>query len=155
MSLNQRSEGGLLQRVPYPLPAKRERVRSKILRAPQRIWLRHRKFVRSHYCVVPGCQALDIQFCHIRSAANAGTGLKPHDAHAFPACANHHAEQHQVGQGTFEDRHGIDLEAICAELARRSPDTKMRLSLLEASLDEPARSFPSVIPVYRPAARVG
>jgi hypothetical protein len=110
----------------YRLPAKRKRVRSGIPRGPKRIWPQHRRFVRSHHCVVPGCQATEIQCCHIRSAANAGTGLKPHDAFTFPACHNHHAEQHQVGQGTFEDRHGIDLYALAAELVRRSPDWKMR-----------------------------
>lgn len=128
----------MIRRIPYPLPQKRKRPKSGIERAPKRIWLRHRKFVRSHACVVPGCQATDIQFCHIRSAANAGTGLKPHDAHSFPACFNHHQEQHQVGQGTFEDRHGVDLGAIAAELARRSPDTQMRLALmLEEEQAEP------------------
>jgi hypothetical protein len=125
-----RQSPGFIIRAPYPLPKKRERVKSGIPRAPKRIWLRHRKFVRSHYCVVPGCQATDIQFCHIRSAANSGTGLKPHDAHSFPACFNHHAEQHQVGQGTFEDRYGLDLAAIAAELVRRSPDVPMRLALM-------------------------
>lgn len=129
-------------RVPFPLPAKRQRVRSEIARAPKRVWLRHRKFVRSHHCVVPGCQALDIEACHIRSAADAGTGLKPPDWRTFPACHNHHAEQHQVGQGTFEDRHGLDLDRIAAELVRRSPDMQMRLAMLEAGengIDERGR----------------
>lgn len=119
-----------LTRVSYPLPARRKRIRSGIERAPQRIWLRHRRFVRSHGCIVSGCQATEIQCCHIRSAANSGTSLKPHDAFTYPGCFNHHAEQHQCGQGTFEDRHGIDLYAIAAELVRRSPDHAMRVSLM-------------------------
>lgn len=141
-----------LTRAPYRLPQKRKRPKSGIERAPQRIWLRHRKFVRSHHCVVPGCQATDIQFCHIRSAATAGTGLKPHDAHSFPACVNHHQEQHQIGQGSFEDRHGLDLDAIAAELVRRSPDMQMRLSLMEAGLypDAPAVKAPPAEPKAPP-----
>ena len=122
-----------LTRVSYSLPPRRKRIRSEIPRAPKRIWLRHRKFVRGFHCVVPGCEATDIQCCHIRSAANAGTGLKPADWFTFPACANHHREQHDCGQGTFEDRHGIDLSALAAELVRRSPDWKMRASLAEAA----------------------
>jgi hypothetical protein len=55
--------------------------------------------------------------------------------------------------GAYGDRHGIDLWAIAAELVRRSTDTRMRLSLLEASLDAEAEPLPSVIPLYRPAAR--
>jgi hypothetical protein len=124
--LTQRSEP---QRVAYPLPARRERLRSGILRAPKRIWLRHRKFVRSHCCCVPGCPPLETQFAHVRSAANAGTSLKPHDAYAVPLCFNHHREQHDCGVATFEDRHGIDLWAIAQELLRRWPDHQMRLSL--------------------------
>jgi hypothetical protein len=124
---------GQLTRVSYPLPPKRKRERSGIARAPRRDWPRHRKFVRSHHCIVGGCEATDIQCCHIRSAANAGTGLKPGDWLTFPGCANHHAEQHQVGQGTFEDRHGLDLTAIAAELVRCSPDYAMRVSLADAA----------------------
>ncbi len=117
-------------RTAVDLPAKRPTPKSGIPRAPKRVWLRHRKFVRSHCCVVPGCEATDIQFCHIRTAANAGTGLKPHDAHSFPACFNNHREQHDCGQGTFEDRHGIDLDPIAATLVLRSPDVQMRLAMM-------------------------
>jgi hypothetical protein len=46
-----------------------------------------------------------------------------------PLCFNHHREQHDCGVGTFEDRHGLDLWALAAELVRRSPDWQMRLSL--------------------------
>lgn len=122
-------EPGLITRVRYPLPERKKRVRSGIERAAKRVCLRHRRFVRSHHCVVPGCQALEIQCCHIRSSANAGTGLKPHDAFSFPGCATHHMEQHQCGQESFEDRHGLDLLAIARELVRRSPDTEMKMSL--------------------------
>jgi hypothetical protein len=117
--------------MPTPkLPPKRQRVRSGIPRGPKRIWLRHRKFVRSHQCCVPGCPTPDaVQFAHVRSAANAGTGLKPHDAFGVGMCFGHHMEQHQCGAHTFEDRHGIDLFAIAAEMVRRSPDHEMRLSL--------------------------
>lgn len=119
-------------RVPATLPARRKRLRCGITRAPKRMWLRHRKFVRSHACCVPGCPAIEVQFAHIRSAANSGTGLKPHDCYGVPLCFNHHQEQHQIGQGTFEDRHGIDLDVIAGEMVRRSPDFAMRLSLMES-----------------------
>jgi hypothetical protein len=60
--------------------------------------------------------------------------LKSHDSFGVPLCRLHHDEQHRCGQGTFEDRHGIDLDQIAAELVRTSPDHKMRLMLmLEAS----------------------
>ena len=123
---------GQLTRVSY-LPPRRKRIRSEIPRGPKRIWLRHRKFVRSHQCVVPGCPALEVDFHHIRDSANAGMGLKSHDAFGVALCRLHHDEHHSCGAHTFEDRHGIDLYAIAAEFVRRSPDWKMRLSLAEAA----------------------
>lgn len=114
-----------------PLPARRKREKMGIERGPKRVWLRHRKFVRSRGCVVPGCAA-PAEFAHIRSAANAGTGLKPHDAFAIGLCRTHHQEQHQCGQGSFEDRHQLDLEAIAAAYVTETPDRRMWLSLLES-----------------------
>lgn len=133
--------------VSYPLPQKRAKTRSGIERAPKRIWLRHRKFVRSHCCCVPGCAALLVDVAHLRSVEiGAGTGLKPHDAFTVPLCRNHHMEEEACGPDAFGDRHGIDLWAIAAELTRKSRDINMRLSILETELAE--GSTPD-IPVYR------
>jgi hypothetical protein len=119
-----------LTRVSYPLPPRRQRVRSGILRAPKRVWLRHRKFVRSHCCCVPGCPALLVDCAHLRSVARgAGTSLRPHDCFTVPLCRLHHEQQEPAGPDGFGDRHGIDLWAIAAELVRRSPDQAMRVSL--------------------------
>jgi hypothetical protein len=126
-----RQSPGFIIRAPYPLPKRRERVKSGIARAPKRVWLRHRKFVRSHRCCVPGCQALLVDVAHLRSVAEgAGTGLKPHDKFTVSLCRRHHQEEEACGPDTFGDRHGIDLWAIAAELVRRSPDVQMRLSLM-------------------------
>ena len=111
------------------LPAKRMRPRSGIERGPPREWPRHRKFVRSHGCCVPGCQHTDIEFAHVRSAANAGTGFKPHDAFAISLCRDHHRQQHQIGQRAFERDHGIDMMALAHTFMRRSPDVAMKESL--------------------------
>lgn len=111
------------------LPSKRERARSGIERAPPREWPRHRKFVRSHGCCVAGCQRTDIEFAHVRSAANAGTGYKPHDAFAISLCREHHRYQHQIGQRAFEREFGLDMMALAQAFMRRSPDVAMRESL--------------------------
>jgi hypothetical protein len=111
------------------LPPKRKRVRSGIPRGPKRIWLRHRKFVRSHQCCVPGCPALQVDCHHIRNALNSGKDLTPFDWFVVPLCRWHHDEHHNCGVHTFEDRHGIDLYALAAELVRRSPDWKMRAEM--------------------------
>lgn len=111
------------------LPPKRKRPKSGIARGPARVHPRHRKFVRSHGCCVPGCQAGPIVFAHVRSAANAGTGFKPHDAFGISLCDQHHKSQHQIGQRAFERDNGIDMMALAQAFLRRSPDTAMRESL--------------------------
>jgi len=132
-----------------PLPPKRQRPRSGIERGPQRVWLRHRRFVKSLCCCV--CNAPFVDFAHIRSAADSGTGLKPPDWRGVPLCRNHHREQHEAGQGTFEDRYHIDLDALAAQLVAKSPDAKMRLAMMEQGLwppngDGPSPAAPKPIP---------
>jgi len=70
-----------------------------------------------------------VDFAHLRSAANAGKGQKPHDIFGVSLCRTHHNEQHQLGVEAFNKKYGIDLWALAAELARRSPDWEMRASL--------------------------
>jgi hypothetical protein len=78
---------------------------------------------------VPGCNAAIVGFAHLRSASNAGKGLKPHDAFGVSLCRHHHVEQHSLGVDAFDRKYGIDLWALAAEFARRSPDTEMRATL--------------------------
>lgn len=114
------------------LPPRREKPKSGIARAPKRIWLRHRKFVRSHQCCVPGCPTPHVvDVAHLRSVAEgSGTSLKPFDWFTVPLCREHHLQQEPAGPDVFGDRHGIDLWAIAAELVRQSPDMQMRLAMM-------------------------
>lgn len=118
----------------YSLP-KRRKVNKMGLREVRREFPRHRKFVRSHGCCVPECDRMPIEFAHIRSAANSGVAVKPHDAFGISLCTEHHRYQHQVGQSAFEYEFKIDLARLAAEFVKRSPDTAMRESL---KLQEPA-----------------
>ncbi len=78
----------------------------------------HLAFVRSQPCCVPGCRTgAPVQAHHVRTAANAGTGMKPPDATAAPLCAIHHAEHDRIGKRSFAARYGIDLAAEAALLA--------------------------------------
>jgi len=113
------------------IPRRREVTSSGIRRGPRREWPRHRAFLRKHHCVVPGCITEPIEVSHIRTANNAGTGLKPHDAFAVSMCHQHHWEYHNVGHYTFEFRHSLNLDEIAAEFVRRSPDRDMRKSISE------------------------
>jgi putative HNHc nuclease len=86
----------------------------------QKIWPRHRRWVKAHGCCVPGCDARNVDFAHLRSAANAGTGQMPHDIFGISLCRAHHDEQHRIGVAAF---------SLAAEFGRRSPDWQMRASL--------------------------
>jgi hypothetical protein len=54
---------------------------------------------------------------------------KPHDAFGISLCWAHHEEQHRIGPLSFGQKYQIDLWALAAEFARRSPDQAMRASL--------------------------
>ncbi len=111
------------------LPDKLKRSRMGVRMTTKKIWPRHRRWVRSHGCCVPECLTLTVDFAHLRSAANAGKGQKPHDIFGVSLCRTHHNEQHDLGTLAFNGKYGIDLWALAAEFARRSPDWAMRASL--------------------------
>ena len=102
--------------------------------APRCEWPRHRKFVRSRVCIVPGCLDGPIECCHVRaglpasvpSYARGGIGKKPSDAFTFPGCQAHHAESHRIGEHTFAKKYGINPLKEALDLARNSPCPEVR-----------------------------
>jgi hypothetical protein len=111
------------------LPDRMKRPKLGVRSPLQKIWPRHRRWVKAHGCCVPGCVARHVDFAHLRSAANAGIGQMPHDIFGVSLCRAHHDEQHRIGVAAFSRKYGIDLWALAAEFARRSPDWEMRASL--------------------------
>jgi hypothetical protein len=111
------------------LPDRRKQPRMGPREPIQRIWPRHRRWGKAHGCCVPDCQAQSVDFAHLRSAANAGTGQTPHDIFAVSLCRVHHDEQHRIGADAFSKKYQVDLWALAAEFARKSPDFEMRASL--------------------------
>ena len=111
------------------LPNRLKRPRLGVRTPLQKVWPRHRRWVRAHGCCVPDCVARAVDFAHLRSAANAGTSQRPHDVFGVSLCRKHHEEQHRIGTDAFSDKYDIDLWALAAEFARRSPDWQMRESL--------------------------
>jgi len=83
---------------------------------------------RGDQCV-PYCQCASVDFAHLRSAANAGKDQTPHDLFGISLCRSRHEEQHRIGFGVFAKKYGINLWALAAEFARKSPDWEMRASL--------------------------
>lgn len=100
------------------LPPRVERPRA---RENRRSCPAHRAWVRRHRCCVPGCQMLPIECAHVRTGTDGGQALKPSDRWTISLCNYHHAEQHRIGERSFEKRYGIDLAALAEEFARRSP----------------------------------
>jgi hypothetical protein len=100
----------------FPKPTrrpKRKRPRDEV----------HLDYVRSLPCCVPGCRSFgESDPHHIRTAATAGTGMKPNDmGHTIPLCHAHHIEHHQIGRHTFARKYSIDLAEIARSLAIRPP----------------------------------
>lgn len=84
----------------------------------------HRNFVRSHECVVPGCNRRPIEVAHVRRGTGGGIGVKPSDRWCVSLCGGvegHHPEQHRIGEESFERKYGLDLKALADEFARKSP----------------------------------
>lgn len=85
----------------------------------------HRAWIRQRPCVVqnPNCGG-QMHAHHVRSAATAGTGMKPPDSACIPACAFHHQQLHNVGVKTFETAYNVSLSDMAANFASLSPALK-------------------------------
>lgn len=93
-----------------------ESTREKRFRCPS-----HLRWVRQHACCVPGCDRRPIEAAHVRTGTGGGTGLKPDDTWVISLCSHCHRHQHQVGERAFERETGIDMKALAAEFAAKSP----------------------------------
>lgn len=80
----------------------------------------HRAWVRGHACSVCGTETA-IECAHVREGTDGGMGIKPSDRWTISLCKDHHAEQHSIGEGPFERRHGINMKALASEFFRNSP----------------------------------
>ena len=81
----------------------------------------HRAWVRRHHCSVAGCHQRPIECAHVRRGTGGGVALKPSDKWVISLCSYHHAEQHRIGELSFERRYQLDLAELAREFARRSP----------------------------------
>ena len=102
------------------LPDRLKRPKLGVRSALQKVWPRHRRWVKSHGCCVHNCE-------HARSTSP--IGQRPHNISAVSLCCKRHDEQHRIGADRLGDKYSIDLWALAAEFGRRSPDWQMRASL--------------------------
>lgn len=61
--------------------------------------MNHLAFIRSLPCC--RCGRSPSQAAHVRMGTGGGMGMKPDDRYTVPLCADHHREQHQVGEKAF------------------------------------------------------
>lgn len=97
------------------------RIPSKAKRSERWRSQAHCTFVRKHECCVPGCGGRPIEVAHVRRGSDGGTGRKPSDYHTISLCRDHHAEQHRLGEVSFEKRHNIDMRGLADTFAIASP----------------------------------
>ena len=112
------------------IPQRRKPPKMGVRVQIDKVFMRHRKWVKGFGCAVPGCKCSDIEFAHIRNAANSGKGNKPHDGFGYGLCGCHHAEEHH-GSETFARKYGIKPYALAAWFLRHSPDIAMRESFYQ------------------------
>ena len=82
----------------------------------------HMAWVRGHHCVACGGSE-NMHAHHVRLGSHAGMGQRPGDDVTVSLCAACHAEVH-TGEATFQAKHKIDLLALAAEFAAKSPKLK-------------------------------
>jgi hypothetical protein len=84
----------------------------------------HLKFVRGFVCSAFAAGATDcsgkVEAAHTRIGTDGGTSLKPSDSFAIPLCAGHHAEQHRIGERSFETKYKISMKTIAERLWKLS-----------------------------------
>jgi hypothetical protein len=67
---------------------------------------------------------MPIEVAHVRIGSGAGVGQKPDDWNTISLCRYCHAEQHRLGEQTFQKIHGIDMAEMAAQFAKASPKAR-------------------------------
>lgn len=81
---------------------------------------RHRTYIRSFACSV--CKdTAGIEVAHVRIGSGAGMSQKPSDWRAVSLCKACHTKQHTVGERTFWQQAGQDVEVLIDAFCRTSP----------------------------------
>lgn len=99
----------------------------------------YRAFIREHSCCVCLPPVEYQPFFHARQNIQAahtgigGVGIKASDYSCIPLCHEHHAEAHQHGEKTFQDKHNIEFwrirEQMMAEYIQRLEDSYDKIGI--------------------------
>ena len=88
----------------------------------------HLKWLRGFDCAIANgaghtCEG-KIEAAHVRIGTDGGTSLKPSDCYAIPLCSAAHAEQHRIGERSFEWKYGLQMKVMALKLWLQSPAGK-------------------------------
>lgn len=113
---------------PVPKPQKRVKIKKRLKARREPKAFQHRRvpdyqeFIRSYACLFNRrgafpCRGLGIlgsECAHVKSRDAGGDDI----GNCVPLCHAHHEEQHRIGIRSFQQRYGVDLYAIAADLGR-------------------------------------
>ncbi len=107
------------------LPKRRRAPKMGCNEAPQIRNSGHLKWIRGHECSCMGINCGGgIEAAHVRTGTDGALGVKPSDLWTLPLCSVHHAQQHNIGEASFERIYKIDMKAIAQALWQKSPHRK-------------------------------
>lgn len=95
-------------------PRQKVRQKTKAVRSGA-----HLARIRKMVCSVGHCPNLTlIEAAHVRNGTDGGMGKKPSDCYVIPLCAEHHREQHRIGERSFSKKYGISMKLLAEKLWR-------------------------------------
>lgn len=100
----------------------------------------HKAWLEAQPCFgidrVPGiaCEG-DVVVHHVRTAANAGTGIKPEHWYGVPACCSHHGWAHASSGANRQDKDGLLALAVALTAGQMKAAMKRHLGI--ESLSDP------------------
>lgn len=92
---------------------------------------KHLAFIRKQPCLVTDgrgqcCNGTIIHAHHLTFCGGQGLGTKECDSLTVPLCHSHHINLHSIGEKRWWACWGIDAEEKAKNLAKESPDNKIR-----------------------------
>ena len=86
-----------------------------------------REWVKALPCSVPGCPNHPSENAHVNPEGRPSDGpsgiARKHDyTQIVPLCRHHHDQYHDMGQRSFNDKHGIDVDFVACYIESRWQD---------------------------------
>lgn len=105
------------------IPSRRKRPKMSVRQSTVIRSDSYLQWVRGHNCTCveidpTGCEG-GMEAAHVRRGTDGGIGMKPSDCYALPLCSSHHAEQHRIGEQSFEKKYRFAMKTVADRMWRR------------------------------------